>query len=427
MMPMGQWDIRIISASYKKMEADLAVHLYGKTQDGKSVAVRYVGFEPYFHVVEPPPDIIEMLQNDERVRRLEDAELLHKGEKKKCKRVVVTYPWLVPDIRRTVIPRAIVLAADIPFHFRFMYDMDLGSCVRVFGKQVEDKAYKTDIVVDAEQFENIKAFHPKLKILSFDVETSLKQPKIFTICCVVKCDGDVEGKSFSGDERKMIQDFTDYIIKADPDVITGYNIDGFDIPQILQRAAALHMPDPYWGRYPGSLSQYNNRFWWTEGRVIIDAWWAIKKVLKPKQETLNAVSKLLLGEEKQDVDPKKMDEEWETDKERVMKYCTNDASLALRVLEKVAILQRSMDLATVSKLPLDDVVNGTTSQLVDSILIRLADRNKVGVPMTMRSGEGRTAAHLSTANASWPVAARRSSRSSSAWTLAGGSPTWARI
>jgi DNA polymerase I len=369
------------------MEADLAVHLYGKTQDGTSVAVRYVGFEPYFHVVEPPADIVEMLKNDDRVRRLEDCELLYKGVKKQCKRVVVTYPWLVPDIRKTVMPKAVVLAADIPFHFRFMYDMDLGSCVRVFGEQVEDRAYRTDIVINAERFENIKAFHPKLKILGFDVETSLKEPKIFTICCVVKSDGETESRSFYGDEKKMIQDFTDFIVEADPDVITGYNIDGFDIPQILQRAAALHLPDPYWGRYPGSMSQYNNRFWWTEGRVIIDAWWAVKKILKPKQETLNAVSKLLLGEEKQDVDPKKMDDEWETDKERVMKYCTHDAGLALRILEKVAILQRGMDLATVSKLPLDDVVNGTTSQLVDSILIRLADRNQVGVPMTMRTSE----------------------------------------
>jgi DNA polymerase I len=387
LISMSQWDIRLISASYKKMENDLAVHLYGKTQGGKSIAVRFTGFEPYFHVVEPPQDVIEMLQSDERVRRLEDCELLYKGEMKKCKKVVVTYPWLVPDIRKTVIPKAVVLAADIPFHFRFMYDLDLGSCVRVIGEAVEDKAYNTDLVVNAQSFENIKAFHPKLKILSFDVETSLREPKIYCICCVVKSDGELESRSFYGDEKKMIQDFTDFIIKSDPDVITGYNIDGFDIPQILQRATALRMPEPYWGRYPGALSQYNNRFWWTEGRVIIDAWWAVKKILRPKQETLNAVSKLLLGEEKHDVDPKKMDEEWESDRERVMRYCTQDSILALKVLEKVAILQRSMDLATVSKLPLDDVVNGTTSQLVDSILIRLADRSKVGVPMTMRSGE----------------------------------------
>ncbi|MCJ7562378.1 MAG: DNA polymerase II, partial [Thermoplasmata archaeon] len=73
------------------------------------------------------------------------------------------------------------------------------------------------------------------------------------------------------------------------------------------------------------------------------------------------------------------------DKERVMKYCTHDAHLALRVLEKVSMLPRSMDLAAVSKLPLDDVVNGTTSQLIDSILIRLADENNIAVPMTSRN------------------------------------------
>ena len=393
MMLMGSWDIRLIGASYKKLESDLAVHLYGKTQDGKSVAVRYTGFEPYFYFVEPESpavlgEIKEMLKNDDRVRRLEDAELLYKGEVKKCQKVVATFPWLVPDIRKTIMPQAIVLAADIPFHFRFVYDMDLGSCVRVIGEEMPKEAYRTDIVVKAERFEEIKPFHPKLTILSFDVETSLKERKIFCICCVLKKGDKVDGRQFSGEgpggERKMIEDFSRFIEDSDPDVITGYNIDGFDIPQIIQRAAAMCMPEPSWGRYPGSLSQYNNRFWWTEGRIIVDAWWAIKKVLKPKQETLNAVAKLLLGEEKHDVDPKKMDEEWASDSARVMKYCEHDSNLALKVLEKVAILQRSMDLATVSKLPLDDVVSGTTSQLIDSILIRDADRKKVAVPMTMR-------------------------------------------
>ena len=395
-MLMGSWDIRLIGASYKKMENDLAIHLYGKTLDGKSVAVKYVGFEPYFFFVEPDrkevlDGIIGMLSNDSRIRRLEDAELLYKGEKRKCKKVVATFPWLVPDIRKTIMPQATVLAADIPFHFRFVYDMNIGSCVRVIGEPIDDSSYRTDIVVKAERFEAIKAFRPKLTILSFDVETSLKEPKIFCICCVVKKGDKVDGKQFAGDgpggERKMIEDFTRFIEEVDPDVITGYNIDGFDIPQILRRAEALRMPEISWGRYPGKMSQYNNRFWWTEGRIIVDAWWAIKKVLKPKQETLNAVSKQLLGEEKQDVDPKKMDDEWASDKERVMKYCEHDSNLALRVLEKVSVLQRSMDLATVSMLPLDDVVNGTTSQFVDSILIREADRENVAVPMTMRSTE----------------------------------------
>ena len=85
---MRSWDIRLIGASYKKMEGDLAIHLYGKTQDGQSVAVKYIGFEPYFFFVEPDSrevlnDVVEMLKNDERVKRLEDAELLYKGESKR--------------------------------------------------------------------------------------------------------------------------------------------------------------------------------------------------------------------------------------------------------------------------------------------------------------------------------------------------------
>jgi len=387
MMRMGQWDVRLIGVSYSKIEGDLALHLYGKTEDGKSVAVKYTGFEPYFFVLEPSEEVLRILGDDPRVVRMEDRELLFKGEKKRAKRVVVTYPWLVPDIRGQVIQKTTVLAADIPFHFRFLYDNDLGSCVRVFGEQFEDSRYRTDIVVRAERFETIKPFRPSLRTMSFDIETSLKAPRIFTICCVVK-DGDkVDSRSFEGDEAQMIKAFSEYIIESDPDVITGYNIDGFDIPQIMQRVSALKLPELAWGRFPGSIQQYNKRFWWCEGRVIIDAWWAVKKVMKPKQETLNAVSKLLLGEEKHDVDPKKMDEEWAADKVKVIKYCVQDAHLALRVLEKIAMLNRSMDLAAVSKLPLDDVVNGTTSQLIDSILIRLADRNNVAVPMTTRNYE----------------------------------------
>jgi DNA polymerase I len=396
---MGSWDIRLIGASYSNSEGDLAIHLYGRTQDGKSVAVKYVGFEPYFYFIEPTSkesldSIVYMLGEDDRVRRVESTiELLYKGEMKKCRKVVATFPWLVPDVRKRIMEAGtVVLAADIPFHFRFMYDMKLGSCIRVTGEEFQDDRYKTDVAVKADkpdQLENIKDFHPELTILSFDVETSLKEPKIYCLCCVVKKGKELDSRQFEGDgdEKKMIQDFARFIEESDPDVITGYNIDGFDIPQILDRAKALGMPAPQWGRYPGELSQYNNRFWWTEGRIIIDAWWAVKKILKPKQETLNAVSKQLLGEEKRDVDPKKMDDEWKGDRAKVMKYCEWDSQLALMVLEKVAILQRSMDLATVSMLPLDDVVSGTTSQFVDSILIREADKEHVAVPMTMRSGE----------------------------------------
>jgi DNA polymerase I len=391
-MTMDSWDIRLVGVTshpkYEEFEGTLEMHLYGKTRDGKSVAVKHVGFEPYFYVVEPSAEVVGLLEADKkRIVRTEECELLFKGEVRPCRKVVAVHPGLVPSIRRDLMDAVpAVLAADIPFHFRFVYDKGIGACVRVVGKTVDDNRFSTDLVVEAEAFEEIPPFRPDLRILSFDIETSLKEPEIFTICCVVKEGEKVESKRFHGDEAKMISDFSSYIIEADPDVITGYNIDGFDIPQIQERAKALGLGALRWARFPTDIDQYN-RFWRAQGRVIIDAWWAVKRVLRPKQETLNAVAKQLLGEEKHDVDPKKMDEEWESDRERVMEYCTQDAHLALRVLEKVAILNRNMDLAAVSKLPLDDVVNGTTSQLIDSILIREADRRGVAVPMTSRSSD----------------------------------------
>ena len=393
MMPMDHWDVRLVGVTshpkYEEFNDDLEMHLYGKTQDGRSIAVRYAGFEPYFYIVEPSDEVVSMLEADKkRVRRTEECELLHEGSARRCRKVIVTHPGLVPSIRRDLtgtVPA--ILAADIPFHFRFVYDTGMGACTRVFGEAMEDDRFSTDLVVRADRFEEIPPFRPDLRVMSFDIETSLKEPKIFAICCVVKEGDKVETRSFHGDERKMIEDFSRYIIDSDPDVITGYNIDGFDIPQVQDRARALGLGPLRWGRFPTDIDQFN-RFWRSQGRVIIDAWWAVKRVLKPKQETLNAVAKQLLGEEKHDVDPKKMDEEWEKDKERVMEYCTQDAMLALRILEKISILNRNMDLAAVSKLPLDDVVNGTTSQLVDSILIREADRRGVAVPMTSRSNDG---------------------------------------
>ena len=41
------------------------------------------------------------------------------------------------------------------------------------------------------------------------------------------------------DERELLKAWTKYVIEADPDIITGYNSNNFDMPYILDRAAAL--------------------------------------------------------------------------------------------------------------------------------------------------------------------------------------------
>jgi len=132
---LGSWNVRLLTASYRRVENDqLAIEMYGKTDDGRSITVRYIGFEPYFHLLRPTTSIIEELKKDPDVRRVESMELFHRGETLPALKIVVKFPWLGPDFRTRLKKNFDVLAADIPFHHRFIYDMDMGSCIRVQGE-----------------------------------------------------------------------------------------------------------------------------------------------------------------------------------------------------------------------------------------------------------------------------------------------------
>ncbi len=378
---MGEWNVRLLTASYSK-EDEVIIELFGRTDDGRSIVVRYHGFKPYFYLVSPPSGIISELKADPMVISVEDVDLFHHEKSRKCAKVTISYPWLVPDYRKTYGSQCQVLAADIPFGHRFMYDLDLGGCIRVVGKEIQHSKYTTDLIVDAEELKTISPFMPDLKIFSFDIENSIKDKNILTICCAISEGDTITHESLVGDEAGIIRDFLEMIRRTDPDVITGYNIDGYDIPYVLERAEKLKIKDLGIARDGTELRSVSNRFWRCNGRIIADAWWNAKMELRPKQETLNAVASLVLGEKKLDVNPAMIDQEWADDPDKVVEYCVLDAELALRILKKIAVLEKNMDLATVSKLPLDDVINGRTSTLIDSILIREADRAGIAVPLT---------------------------------------------
>ncbi|MEW5936269.1 MAG: DNA polymerase domain-containing protein [Candidatus Thermoplasmatota archaeon] len=377
---MDTWDVRVLSASYTKDE-DVTVQLFGRTREGRSITILYHGFKPYFYIVEPGEGILKRLGNDPEILDLREVHIPKNREMKRCTKVTLRSPWKVPSYREMYREREF-LAADIPFAQRFYYDMDLGGCVRVKGREVEHGSYATEITVEAEGFENIDAFKPALKILSFDIENSIKDGHILTLGIVVKdASGEMRTYHMEGEEKEIIEWFETLVRKEDPDIITGYNIDGYDIPILLKRAEHHKIKGLRLARDGGEVRSAGERFWRAHGRIFADAWWSAKMELRPKQETLDAVAKQVLGEGKGEIDPSNIDEEWARSRERVIEYCIKDAELSLRILERIAVLEKAMDLATVSKLPLDDVLNGRTSTLIDSILIREADRQGVAVPM----------------------------------------------
>jgi DNA polymerase I len=85
---------------------------------------------------------------------------------------------------------------------------------------------------------------------------------------------------------------------------------------------------------------------------------------------------------KMDVDASNMDEEWANRPDEVLAYCVRDAELPLDILGAIQAVRRKEAVAAVAKVPFETAANGSTSQLIDSLVIRLADAQQVAVPLT---------------------------------------------
>ena len=379
------WDVRILSASATSKDGEQYIELFGKTRDRRSITLTVFGFNYYFYIVDPQAQTEQGLASDLMVLSTEHVPLEFRGAVHDTLKIILKNPWVASTYRNRLKTQYKVLAGDISYEDRYIYDMNMGSCIRATGEPI-DLDYGTDLVIRMTSFENIDSFDPGLRYLSFDIENSITEQTIYCICTKVEENGEFTTPDpIYGDEKDIITKFSELITRIDPDVITGYNIDNYDIRKIMERAEFNKMKDALpWGRDHGQPKLHSERFWRVKGRLIVDAWWAAKRELRPKQETLNAVSMLVLGEQKLDVDPKHMDEEWVNNREKVIEYCIQDANLALRILLHVETVRKGLDLAAVSKLPVEDVLVSGTSTLADSLLIRMADRSGIGVPMNGR-------------------------------------------
>jgi len=383
-----KYSIRLLTAASLNEKIDgkerTMVYLFGTTKTGEPIAIRTPLLMPYFQVVEPTKDILGTLDQRDDVENLESQELWVDGSVKNCTKITVAHPGNVPRIRDWIRNNGFKpLAADIPFHYRYLYDNNIGGCITVEGKEI-DKGNWSCKVIDASKITRAETFESDFKFLSFDIENSIYERTIYCLSyCVKNSEGYLVEETLHGNEEKLLNDFVKAISDNDPDIITGYNIDGYDLPLLVERADVYGIKLNF-GRDGSQMEQRMKRFWRVQGRVVADAWWNVKREVRPRQESLNAVAKQLLGREKHDVNPKKMDEEWANNPEKVMDYCLEDAKLALEILEHIRVVQKYQHISSVSKLPLDDVINGMTSNMIDSLMIRFADSKGIGVPMTNR-------------------------------------------
>jgi DNA polymerase delta subunit 1 len=172
-------------------------------------------------------------------------------------------------------------------------------------------------------------------------------------------------------EREMLLAFKDYLHDKDIDIITGWNIFGFDLEYIYKRAAMtgcgmgfyqmgkLHDTESHLLHKKLSSSALGDNFLKLlpmPGRFIFDLFHEVKKGYKLDSYKLNEVSKLYLGDQKIDMSPKEMfaryKEEDPVKLGEVAEYCIKDTLLPHRLTKKLCTLLNLLEMAKATWVPL---------------------------------------------------------------------------
>ena len=417
----------ILTGRYRAVEDDhtskTVIELFGRSSEGESVVVFVNGLQPTFEFsplfVEPGeelnPATVDLIEQVKRIEHVEDVTGPVLKWTEMGMRPVwtarATQPFHVPTIRKSMKSTTFRLfSADIPFVNRLFLDYDLAMHISIEGKEVEQHQYHVDraFEVDCSDIHSCSPFPVPFKMCSFDLETSIENNSILCAAAWVEdlASQQRQHRVFVGSEEAIMKEMTSYILEHDPDIVTGYNIDNFDLPRIQDRVKHHLRKDDWegkiemfgWGRCPHDQQEVNrqrdgviprrrsNRSWTVAGRIFMDAWWQARQALRPKRETLSFVSNLLFpqddGKQKMDIDASKMDEEWAERRDEVIEYCVRDAELPLDILNAIQAVRRTEAISSVARVLMDTAANGSTSQLIDSLVIRHADRSLVAVPLT---------------------------------------------
>uniref|UniRef100_A0A3Q4MFD4 DNA polymerase n=1 Tax=Neolamprologus brichardi TaxID=32507 RepID=A0A3Q4MFD4_NEOBR len=332
--------------------------------------------------------------------------------------------------------------ANIDFEIRFMVDSDVVGCCWIelpkgkYRAREEKSASLCQYEVDVGWNDLIS--HPAegewqriapLRVLSFDIECAGRKgifpepdkDPVIQIASMVQRQGETEPfirtvftlqscASIVGSqilcftqETRLLQSWAEFLRTVDPDIITGYNIQNFDFPYLLNRAAALKVNYfPYLGRVRGiksvlkdlnfqskQMGRRENKTINMEGRVQFDLLQVLLRDYKLRSYTLNAVSFHFLQEQKEDVQHSiitDLQNGNEQTRRRLAVYCLKDAYLPLRLLQKLMCVINYMEMARVTGVPLTYLLSRGQQIKVVSQLLRQATKQDLVMPVVKTEG-----------------------------------------
>jgi DNA polymerase-2 len=364
----------ILTPTYRVQHGRPAVHLFGVLENGEPVLVIDDRAAPYFFIAAGDAGAVRGARVvPSALRTFSGAPVVQ---------VETSLPGDVPPLRRRLADAGVTsYEADLRFAYRWLIDHDIRAAFEVEGpferRPGVGRVYRNPEIGPA-------TWTPRLRVLSFDIETSAAQ-RLYSIAAA-GAGGErvfmvhrrpVEGAEVVADERALLERFMAHVAEADPDVLTGWNVCDFDLAVLLAacRRAGLRCA---LGRNEDVLELQRDQNYTREaravlaGRVVLDglalmrgAWVRLDDYrLETAARTLLGRGKLFSGEHRM----AEIEAAYRGEPERLAAYNLEDARLVLDLLAHTGLVELTVRRSLLTGMQLDRV--GAQIAAVDSLYLR---------------------------------------------------------
>lgn len=181
-------------------------------------------------------------------------------------------------------------------------------------------------------------------------------------------------------ERRMLVKFLDYFQVVQPDIITGWFVNGFDLPYLIQRSRRLRIDDTRFSCLNKIQLVIGNSKDETHvklfGHSIVDLLKIYRKLTydnKPDNYRLSTIAQHILGDDKVHHDG--IEDMYLNNLPKLLEYNKKDVELCVRIDEKAKLLDYCLTIQQIVPIPLEYTLEN--SKIIDVYLLKKFHNKKV--------------------------------------------------
>ena len=365
----------VLQPTYRIESGQPVVTLYGKLDNGRSFLVRDTQQVPHFHIREEDAGRARAL--GAKVVAAERSKVDLEGNP--VIRVEVSRPEDTPPLRDRLSRAGIPChEADIRFAYRYLIDRGIRASVEIrgaprLGNGVDDVFLNPQIVPCD--------WTPELSVLSFDIETDPNARRLLSVSLYGCGASEVliytppgtqnpEGAIECRSEKELLESFIQRVKELDPDILTGWNVVEFDL-SVLLRIAGNHGTPLSIGRGPEPLRMRTTNFRGAtkhatvQGRVVLDGIELLRGAfVRLESYSLDNAAREILGKGKTITGDHRAEDIFKAfreDRERFIQYNLNDSQLVLEILDKLRLVELTVERSRLTGMPPDRVAASIAS------------------------------------------------------------------